>query len=133
MCRSIAELPFGPGRRWLSGGGALSAIACGWRVNNILSFYSGTPFNVTAAGTSLNAPESNQRADQPRPSSQAAAARTLSAHFERVTSLSATAAPPRALLKSAASMKAMISSVSSGGIGGTPVWKNFTISTTRLR
>jgi len=61
---SIAELPFGPGRRWLSGGGALSAIASGWQVNNILSFYSGTPFNVTAAGTSLNAPESNQRADQ---------------------------------------------------------------------
>ena len=61
---SIAELPFGPGRRWLTGGGALSAIAAGWQVNNILSFYSGTPFNVTAAGTSLNAPESNQRADQ---------------------------------------------------------------------
>jgi hypothetical protein len=61
---SIAELPFGPGRRWLAGGGVLSAIAAGWQINNILSFNSGTPFNVTAAGTSLNAPESNQRADQ---------------------------------------------------------------------
>jgi len=61
---SIAELPFGPGRRWLASGGTLSAIASGWQINNVLSFYSGTPFNVTSAGTSLNAPESNQRADQ---------------------------------------------------------------------
>ncbi len=61
---SIAELPFGPGRRWLASGGALSAIASGWQINNVVSFYSGTPFNVTSAGTSLNAPESNQRADQ---------------------------------------------------------------------
>ena len=61
---SIVELPFGPGRRWLAGGGMLSAIVSGWQINNILSFYSGTPFNVTSAGTSLNAPESTQRADQ---------------------------------------------------------------------
>jgi hypothetical protein len=33
-------------------------------VNNILSFMSGTPFDITASGTSLNAPESAQRADQ---------------------------------------------------------------------
>jgi hypothetical protein len=31
--------------------------------DNVLSFYSGTPFSVTASGTSLNAPESDQRAD----------------------------------------------------------------------
>ena len=39
-------------------------IVGGWQVNNILSFYSGTPFSVTASGTSLNAPENDQRADQ---------------------------------------------------------------------
>jgi len=61
---NIAELPFGPGRRWLNGGGVLAAIAGGWQVNNILSFYSGTPFNVTSSGTSLNAPGNDQRADQ---------------------------------------------------------------------
>jgi hypothetical protein len=61
---NIAELPFGSGRRWLNGGGVVAAIAGGWQVNNILSFYSGTPFNITSAGTSLNAPESSQRADQ---------------------------------------------------------------------
>jgi len=36
-------------------------------VNNILSFYSGTPFSVTASGTSLNAPESDQIADVVKP------------------------------------------------------------------
>jgi carboxypeptidase family protein/TonB-dependent receptor-like protein len=61
---NITELPFGPGRRWASDGGVLSQIVGGWQVNNILSFYSGTPFSVTASGTSLNAPENDQRADQ---------------------------------------------------------------------
>jgi hypothetical protein len=59
----IVELPFGPGHRWLQSG-VLGHIVGGWQVNNILSFYSGTPFTVSAASTSLNAPESNnQRAD----------------------------------------------------------------------
>jgi Carboxypeptidase regulatory-like domain/TonB dependent receptor-like, beta-barrel len=61
---NITELPFGPNRRWLNSGGVLSHIVGGWQMNNILSFYSGTPFSVTASGTSLNAPESDQRADQ---------------------------------------------------------------------
>ena len=61
---NLTELPFGRDRRWLSGGGVLAAIVGGWQVNNILSFTSGTPFNVTASGTSLNAPENSQRADQ---------------------------------------------------------------------
>jgi hypothetical protein len=61
---TILELPFGPNRRWVNDGGVLSQIVGGWQVNNILSFYSGTPFSVTAAGTSLAAPENDQRADQ---------------------------------------------------------------------
>jgi hypothetical protein len=60
---NLTEVPFGPGRRWLNGGGVAAAIAGGWQINNLLSFYSGTPFDVTASGTSLNAPESSQRAD----------------------------------------------------------------------
>ncbi len=60
---NIVELPFGKGRRWLSDGGALSWIVGGWQVNNIFSFLSGQPFSVTADGASLNAPESDQRAD----------------------------------------------------------------------
>lgn len=61
---SVAELPFGPGRRWLDRPGLLSAIVGGWQLNNILSFYSGTPFTVTASGTSLNSPGNTQMADQ---------------------------------------------------------------------
>jgi TonB-dependent receptor-like protein len=61
---AIVDLPFGPGRRYVNGGGALSSIAGGWQVNALLSVYSGAPFTVTAAGTSLNLPNSNQMADQ---------------------------------------------------------------------
>jgi hypothetical protein len=64
---NITELPFGPNRRWLNDGGLVSQIVGGWQLNNILSFYSGTPFSVTASGTSLNAPENDQRADQVKP------------------------------------------------------------------
>jgi hypothetical protein len=61
---NLTELPFGRGRRWLNNGGVLAAVVGGWQVNNILSFYSGTPFTVTASGTSLNSPGSTQMADQ---------------------------------------------------------------------
>jgi outer membrane receptor protein involved in Fe transport len=60
----IAELPFGPGKPFLSGPGLASAIAGGWQVNGLLSAYSGAPFSVTAADTSLNMPGNVQRADQ---------------------------------------------------------------------
>lgn len=65
---NIIELPFGRGRRWLNGDGIAAAIAGGWQMNNVLSFYTGTPFSVTASGTSLNAPENTQMADQVKPS-----------------------------------------------------------------
>jgi hypothetical protein len=61
---NIIELPFGVGRRWLSEGGVVSAIVGGWQANNVISYFSGRPFNVTSSGTSLNAPGSSQRADQ---------------------------------------------------------------------
>ena len=63
----ITELPFGEGRRWLNTGGLLSAIVGGWQMNHAISFYSGTPFTITASGTSLNAPGSSQMADQVKP------------------------------------------------------------------
>lgn len=57
------ELPFGksPNR-------FLKAVASGWQLNWILSNTSGTPFTVTASGTSLNAPGNTQTADQILPS-----------------------------------------------------------------
>jgi hypothetical protein len=60
----VVELPFGKGKRWFGRGGVASAIAGGWQLNALLARYSGTPFNVSSSGTSLDAPGNTQRADQ---------------------------------------------------------------------
>ncbi|MDX2180951.1 MAG: TonB-dependent receptor [Bryobacteraceae bacterium] len=60
---NIWELPFGKGKRWASSG-FLSHIVGGWQTNNVLSFFSGNPFSVTADGGTLNMPGSAQTADQ---------------------------------------------------------------------
>ncbi len=65
---SIAESPFGRGKRWLNQGGWATALAGGWQLNAIFSRYSGTPFTVEASGASLDAPGNTQRADQVKPS-----------------------------------------------------------------
>jgi hypothetical protein len=52
--RSLVELPFGPGRRWLNTRGVFAAIVGGWQLNNVLSLRSGSPFTVTASATALN-------------------------------------------------------------------------------
>jgi hypothetical protein len=59
----IYDLPFGPGQRWAKDGVA-AKVAGGWQVNGVLSATSGTPFTVTSAATSLNAPGNTQTADQ---------------------------------------------------------------------
>ncbi len=59
----IYELPFGHGRKWATDGVA-AAIAGGWQLNGVFSATSGTPFTVTSAGTSVNAPGNTQTADQ---------------------------------------------------------------------
>ncbi len=61
------ELPFGPGKRWASQNRAASALLGGWKITNLASFMSGTPFSVSASGTSLDMPGSSQRADQIKP------------------------------------------------------------------
>ena len=55
----VYELPFARGRS-----GLLPALTRNWQVNGIFARYSGTPFTVTSAGTSLNAPGNMQTADQ---------------------------------------------------------------------
>ncbi len=62
-----AELPFGRGKKWASQGGLAAALLGGWQLNGIFSSYSGTPFTVTSASTSLNAPGNTQTADQIKP------------------------------------------------------------------
>jgi hypothetical protein len=61
------ELPFGKGKRWLNDNRVASALTGGWQFNWLYGAFSGTPFTVTASGTSLNAPGSTQRADQVKP------------------------------------------------------------------
>ncbi len=63
----VYDLPFGPGKRWMPSRGVAGAIVRDWQINGILSSYTGTPFNVTASGTSLNAPSNTQTADQVNP------------------------------------------------------------------
>ncbi len=59
----VYELPIGKGKA-LGMSGLADKIAGGWRINGIYSAYSGLPFTVSAATTSLNAPGSSQTADQ---------------------------------------------------------------------
>src|SRR5260370_2757742 len=57
------ELLCGKGRK-LAAGGAMAALLGGWRISQLWSFYSGTPFSITSSATSLAMPNSTQRADQ---------------------------------------------------------------------
>ena len=58
-------MPFGKGKPYATSGAA-AAIAGGWQINPALVLYSGTPFIVGTDGSSLNAPQNTQVADQIR-------------------------------------------------------------------
>ncbi len=60
---SIAASPFGRSGSYLKNGIA-GRLLGGWQLQNILSWYSGTPFTVGASGASLNAPGNTQVADK---------------------------------------------------------------------
>jgi Carboxypeptidase regulatory-like domain len=60
----FAELPFGPNKKWANSNTTLGALLSSWQVSGVLVMYTGEPFSVTAADTSLNTPGSTQRADQ---------------------------------------------------------------------
>ena len=54
------ELPFGPGKRYLSGGGpAVRHLLGGWAVNGITMFQSGDPLNIQVASSQLNTGSGN--------------------------------------------------------------------------
>jgi hypothetical protein len=59
----VYELPFGKGKMFAQSG-ILSKVVGNWQVNGTMSSYTGTPFTVTAPGSSLNAPDNTQTADQ---------------------------------------------------------------------
>ncbi|MGH9847080.1 MAG: TonB-dependent receptor domain-containing protein, partial [Blastocatellia bacterium] len=62
----VYQLPFGQGKKWANSGVA-DWLAGGWQLSGVFSALSGTPFTVTTAGTSLNAPGNTQTADQVLP------------------------------------------------------------------
>lgn len=59
----VYELPFGKGKM-LAQNGIAGAILGNWQVNGVMAAYTGTPFTVSAPGTSLNAPDNIQTANQ---------------------------------------------------------------------
>jgi hypothetical protein len=59
----VYELPFGKDKPYLSTGFA-SKVLGGWQLSGLEAMYTGTPFTITASGTSLNAPNNTQTADQ---------------------------------------------------------------------
>lgn len=62
----VYELPFGKGKA-LARSGFGAAIFGNWQVNGVMAAYTGTPFTVSAPGTSLNAPDNIQTANQVKP------------------------------------------------------------------
>jgi len=63
----VYTLPFGKGRQFFPNSKVATAILGDWAVNGFTSAYTGTPFTVTAPGSSLNAPNNTQTADQIAP------------------------------------------------------------------
>ena len=63
-----AELPFGKDHALLNSPGVASAIAGGWKINGVVSRYSGLPFTPIASATSLNAAFNTQVANKVKPS-----------------------------------------------------------------
>ena len=59
-----AELPFGSGHLFLHNSGVASAIAGGWKINGVISKFTGLPFTPIASATSLNAAFNTQVANQ---------------------------------------------------------------------
>ncbi|MDE3168461.1 MAG: hypothetical protein KGN36_21845, partial [Acidobacteriota bacterium] len=59
----VYELPFGKDKM-LAKSGPAAAILGGWQVNGIFAAYTGNPFTIFAPGSSLNAPNNWQTADQ---------------------------------------------------------------------
>jgi len=59
-----AELPFGKNHPFINHPGIVSSLVGGWKINGVVSRYSGLPFTPIASATSLNAPFNTQVANQ---------------------------------------------------------------------
>lgn len=59
----VYQLPWGVGKKWMKSGPA-AVVLGNWQMSGFLSLMTGTPFTVTASGSSLNTPGENQTANQ---------------------------------------------------------------------
>jgi len=57
----VVKHGFGKGKK-MATSGVGAAVLGGWKISQLWSFYSGTPFSVTSSATSLALPNSSQRA-----------------------------------------------------------------------
>jgi hypothetical protein len=62
---AVYDLPFGRGRRYLTGGNATDLLAGGWSVNTLLSARAGFPVNVTLSRGSTELPDGNNVNQRP--------------------------------------------------------------------
>lgn len=62
----IYDLPFGSGKKYVNSGIG-SKILGGWEFSGVESAYTGNPLTIGASGTSLNAPDNTQTANQLMP------------------------------------------------------------------
>ncbi len=60
----IYQLPFGHGRKFLTGNGFVSTILGGWEWSNILSARSGLPVNITISRQAAAIPDANTSSPQ---------------------------------------------------------------------
>ncbi len=55
------ELPFGKGRRWMTGGGFTDQVFGGWIVNGVTSLQAGTPISIASRNNTTNSFGGGQR------------------------------------------------------------------------
>jgi hypothetical protein len=77
---TVYHLPLGRDQRWLTHG-AGAVLFGGWSITQIITKRSGTPFTVTASGSSLNSPGNTQTANQVLPSVAIYGAHSAGHHY----------------------------------------------------
>ena len=62
---SVYELPFGPGKHFLSSGGAAGKVLGGWQLSGIAAAMSGRPINITVKRSASVMPDGNSSSQRP--------------------------------------------------------------------
>jgi Carboxypeptidase regulatory-like domain/TonB dependent receptor-like, beta-barrel len=62
---SVYELPFGPGKKFLSTGGAAGKVLGGWQLSGIVSAASGRPIDIEIDRKASALPDGNKKAQRP--------------------------------------------------------------------